>query len=164
MRALILALDRRVGGLVFGLACVLLAIVACIGLFQVIARFVLEQPSIWSEEVLRRLLIWTVMLGTAAAFRRGALVSVDVAMRVSEGRAWGRWLRLGVTSITLAFLGVLAWFGFDLAWRIRFQTFASLELSMSWAYLAIPVGALFSALAVIAHHLDPMHRELDAAT
>jgi TRAP-type C4-dicarboxylate transport system permease small subunit len=164
MRALILALDRRVGGLVFGLACALLAIVACIGLYQVIARFVLEQPSIWSEEVLRRLLIWTVMLGAAAAFRRGALVSVDVALRASEGRAWGRWLRLGITSITLAFLGVLAWFGFDLAWRIRFQTFASLELSMAWAYLAIPVGALVSALAVLAHHLDPVHRELDAAT
>ncbi len=164
MRALILRIDRYVGGFVFGLACVLLAVVSCIGLFQVIARFLLEQPSVWSEEVLRRLLIWTVMLGTVAAFRQGALVSIDVLIRASQGSPWQRWLRRAITAVTLLFLAVLVWFGFDLAWRIRFQTFASLELSMAWAYLAIPVGALFSMLAVVAHHFDPVHRELEAAT
>ncbi|HEY0879842.1 MAG TPA: TRAP transporter small permease [Zeimonas sp.] len=164
VRTLVLRVDRWLDAIVFGLACVLLAIVSCLGLYQVVARFVLEQPSVWSEEVLRRLLIWMVMLGAAAAFRRGSQISVDVLARFARGRRWERWLRAAIAAITLSFLAVLVWFGFDLAWRIRFQTFASLEISMAWAYLAIPVGALLSIFAVVANLLDPQHRELEAAT
>ena len=61
------------------------------------------------------------------------------------------------------FLGVLVWFGIDLAWRVRFQTFASMELSMAWAYAALPVGAALAIVAVLAHHLDPQNTELDTA-
>jgi TRAP-type C4-dicarboxylate transport system permease small subunit len=32
-----------------------------------VARFVLSQPSTWTEESMRRLLIWMVMLGTVVA-------------------------------------------------------------------------------------------------
>lgn len=164
MRTLVLRIDRWLDPLVFGVACALLAIVSCLGLFQVVARFVLEQPSVWSEEVLRRLLVWMVMLGAAATFRRGAQISVDVLARFARGRPWARALRASMATITLAFLGVLVWFGFDLAWRIRFQTFASLEISMAWAYLAIPVGALLSIFAVIANLYDPQNSELEAST
>jgi TRAP-type C4-dicarboxylate transport system permease small subunit len=87
-------------------------------------------------------------------------VSVDLMLRLSRG-AWRRFVRLLILVVSLAFLGVLAWYGFDLAWRIRFQTFATLPLSIAWAYLALPVGALFSMLAVLANHLDPINRELE---
>jgi len=157
----ILAIDRVVINAVWFLAAVLLAAVACLGLYQVLIRFVLNQPSPWTEEAIGRLLIWMVMLGVAVAFRQGALVSVDVLLRLSRG-GLRRALRLVVLAASLFFLGVIAWVGFDLAWRIRFQTFAALPISISWAYLALPVGASFSMLAVIAHYFDPMHRELES--
>jgi TRAP-type C4-dicarboxylate transport system permease small subunit len=34
---------------------------------------------------------------------------------------------------------------------------------MTWAYLAIPVGAVFSALAVVGCLLDPRRQELETA-
>ncbi|MCX8114292.1 MAG: TRAP transporter small permease [Burkholderiaceae bacterium] len=157
----ILAIDRVVINAVWFLAAVLLAAVACLGLYQVLIRFVLNQPSPWTEEAIGRLLIWMVMLGVAVAFRQGALVSVDVLLRLSRG-GLRRALRRVVVAASLFFLGVIAWVGFDLAWRIRFQTFAALPISISWAYLALPVGASFSMLAVIAHYFDPMHRELES--
>jgi TRAP-type C4-dicarboxylate transport system permease small subunit len=46
---------------------------------------------------------------------------------------------------------------------VRVQTFASLELSMAWAYSALPVGAALAILAVLAHHVDPQNTELDNA-
>jgi TRAP-type C4-dicarboxylate transport system permease small subunit len=70
-------------------------------------------------------------------------------------------VRLIILGASVAFLVVLAWVGFDLAWRIRFQTFASVPISISWAYLALPVGACFSLLAVVAHYFDPINRELE---
>lgn len=162
MRDTLLALDRRVTGLTWTLACVLLAVISALGLWQVLARFIFSQPSVWTEEVMRRLLIWMVMLGTVVAFRRGALVSVDLMLRTSTG-AFHQAVRWTITLTALAYLAVLAWFGFSLVERVRFQTFASLELSMGWAYAALPVGALLAMLAVVANHLDPLNEELDNA-
>jgi TRAP-type C4-dicarboxylate transport system permease small subunit len=45
MRQLILAVDRVVGRLILALACITLAVAALCGAFQIITRFVLEEPS-----------------------------------------------------------------------------------------------------------------------
>ncbi len=162
MKNLILRLDRGLTSLSMAVACGLLAIVSCLGLWQVIARFLFQQPSSWTEEAMRRLLIWMVALGIVAAFRQGALVSVDLMLRVSKG-AWRKVVRGTITTVNLLFLVVLAWFGLELVQRVRFQTFASMDLSMGWAYAALPVGALLAMLAVVAHHLDPVDDELSTA-
>ena len=143
-------------------ASALLAHISCLGMWQVIGRFVFSQPSTWTEESMRRLLIWMVMLGVVAAFRQGALVSVDLMLRLSKG-AWRNTVRTIITSVNLAFLSVVLYFGIDLVWRVRFQTFASMEISMGWAYAALPAGALLAMVAVVAHQLDPHDDELSTA-
>ena len=160
MVKLILAVDRVVTNAIWALAALLLAAISVLGLYQVLIRFVFNQPSPWTEEIIGRLLIWGVALGIVAAFRQGALVSVDVMLRWSRGR-WRQAVRLIILLVTVTFLALLAWFGYDLAWRIRFQTFASVPISISWAYLALPVGATFSLLAVLANYFDPINRELE---
>lgn len=163
MRQVLLRLDRWITGLALNGACLLLAIVAGLGFWQVITRFVLSQPSIWTEEALRRLLIWCVMLGVVAAFRHGALVSVDLMLRLSRGW-YRRFVRHVITWTTLTFLGVIVWFGTDLAYRVRFQTFAAMDsISMAWAYAALPVGALLSMVAVLGQHLEARNTELENA-
>ncbi|MES2718523.1 MAG: TRAP transporter small permease [Pseudomonadota bacterium] len=162
MRHTILTLDRWITGAAWTLACVLLATIASLGMWQVVARFVLSQPSTWTEESMRRLLIWMVMLGTVVAFRRGALVSVDLMLRTARG-AWLATVRWIITLTALAYLSVLVWFGIGLVTRVRFQTFASMELSMGYAYAALPVGAALAMLAVVAHHIAPINEELDSA-
>ena len=162
MREILLAVDRRLSNLSLHMACALLAVISCLGMWQVVSRFLLSQPSTWTEEAMRRLLIWCVMLGVVVAFRRGALVSVDLMLRLSKG-AWRHLVRTVITVSSLTFLGVLLWFGIDLAWRVRFQTFASMEISMAWAYAALPVGAALAIVAVLAQHLDPINEELELA-
>ncbi len=162
MRSVLRGVDRAVEATALYVACALLAVIACLGMWQVVSRFVLSQPSTFTEEAMRRLLIWMVMLGIVAAFRQGALVSVDLMLRLSTG-AWRRVVRGLITASSLAFLSVLVWYGFDLSWRVRFQTFASMDISMGWAYAALPVGALLGIVAVIAHHIDPRNQELESA-
>jgi TRAP-type C4-dicarboxylate transport system permease small subunit len=162
MRQLLLRLDRLTTGSAWALACVLLALISALGLWQVLARFVFSQPSTWTEESMRRLLIWMVMLGVVVAFRRGALVSVDLMLRLSTG-AWRQCVRWVITGTALAYLAVLVWFGINLVTRVRFQTFASMDLSMGWAYAALPVGAALAMVGVVANHLDPLNEELDNA-
>ena len=162
MKAALLRLDRATTGAALFASCLLLALISVLGIWQVISRFVLSQPSTWTEESMRRLLIWCVMLGIVVAFRRGALVSVDLMVRLAQG-AWRSIVRGVITGVSLTFLGVLLWFGVNLVWRVRSQTFASMELSMGWAYAALPVGAALSIIAVLANHADPVNEELDNA-
>ncbi len=160
--AAILAAERFVTEAGLALACLAMATAACVGLFQVLTRFVLGEPATWSEPLIRVLLIWMAYLGLAAAVRAGSLVSVDLLYRMLRGPA-RRGLEAAVALATLVLLGILAWFGLDLTERVRFQNLAGLEVPISYAYAAIPTGALVSMLAVVAHFLDPRREELETA-
>lgn len=153
MRRFALQLADRCERATTWLLSIWMGLMVVVGFYQVLARFVLHEPSSWSEEVLRRAMIWMVALGLSIGFRHGAHICVDVINRVRSTafRAGIRWL---VFLVTMGFLTVLVVLGTDMAWRVRFQSFASLELSMTWAYAAIPTGALLSMVALLAQFLS----------
>ena len=143
-------IDRHLFRLISIVTQLLLLSAVAAGFFQVIARFVLQSPADWSEAWTRASLIWTVMLGIALAFRHGAMLSVEMLhsfLRVRNKRL----LEHLVLIITLGFLGFLAWVGGQMTWRVRFQTMPSLEVSISWVYLSIPIGATLAIIAVVAY-------------
>jgi len=162
LRRGILAADRIATGLATALACAALAIAVVAGFWQVIARFATETPSIWSEALVRTALIWMAFLGLAAALRTGALVSIDVAHRHTRG-ALRRALEAAALACNLSLMGVLLWFGWIMAGRVQFQEMAGLEVSMSWGYAALPVGAAFAILGALGHFLDRRAEELEMA-
>ena len=149
----VLAVDRITTQAALAAACFALAVAVSAGAWQVFTRFLLEAPSPWSEALVRQALVWMVMLGVAGAIRQGALVAIDVTRLLVKGRAR---LVLDVVifvSITLLF-GVLFWFGWEMANRVRFQSIAGLEVSIAWGYAAIPVGSVFAIIGALAALLD----------
>ncbi|RYF72817.1 MAG: TRAP transporter small permease [Comamonadaceae bacterium] len=163
MKDLLLGLERRTTALSMALACLMMVVAASLGMFQIITRFVLEQPAEWSEILIRVSLIWMVFLGIPMAFRQGAMVSVDVLYRWSPPKM-KRVLDAVVSVAALALMLVILYWGFDYAMRGRVQTMAGLEsISMVWAYMALPVGAVFSILGIIGNYLDPKRLELETA-
>ena len=139
-----------------GLAAALLVAMAGVSFYQVVTRFVFERPSTWSEVLSRSLQIWMVYLGLVAAFRTGALMSVDMLLRTAPRRA-----RLALTAaiagLNLGVLGVMVWFGWSMAERVRSQTLAGVDnpftgggISISLVYAAVPVGAALCTVAVLA--------------
>ena len=163
MKAFILSLERWTTGIATVLACVMLAIASALGVFQIFTRFVLEQPAEWSEVLIRFSLIWMVFLGIPMAFRQGAMVSVDALYRAAPKRLQ-RVLELVVALAALALILIILWWGSDYAIRGGVQTVAGLEsVTMFWAYVAMPVGAVFSLLGIVANYLDPRRMELETA-
>ncbi|MBT9490583.1 MAG: TRAP transporter small permease [Rubrivivax sp.] len=164
MRQLFLRLEHGSTALATALACAMLALAAALGLWQIITRFVIEQPAESTEVLIRFSLIWMVFLGIPLAFRTGAMVSVDVLYRISRGR-WRRVLDTAVALAALLLLAVVIWVGWDYAQRGRVQSISGLEgYSMFWAYLALPVGGVFSVLGVLGNWLDPQRQELETAS
>jgi len=149
----VLAVDRITTQAALAAACFALAVAVSAGAWQVFTRFLLAAPSPWSEALVRQALVWMVMLGVAGAVRQGALVAIDVTRQLVKGRVR---LALDVVifaAITLLF-GVLFWFGWEMANRVRFQSIAGLEVSIAWGYAAIPVGSVFAIIGALAALLD----------
>lgn len=153
LRRTFLAVDRLTSGAAAILAALAMAVAVTAGAWQVVARFATETPSVWSEALVRTAVVWVAFIGVAVALRAGALVSIDVARRLTRG-AVQRALEAASLAAILSMLGVMFWFGWMMAERVKFQEMAGLEISMSWGYAAIPIGACFAMIGAIAHFLD----------
>ena len=153
-------IDRRLFRAVSWVAQALLWSAVAAGFYQVLARFVFESPSAWSEAWTRASMIWSVMLGVALAFRQGAMLGVDLLHNLlAPHRA--RLLEHLVLLIVAGFLVFLAWVGVDMTWRVRFQTMPSLAVSISWVYVSIPIGAVLSLWGALACWAGPRHRHVE---
>ncbi|TAG49464.1 MAG: TRAP transporter small permease [Betaproteobacteria bacterium] len=163
MKNTFLTFERYITGFSLFVACVMLAIAAALGMFQIITRFVLESPAEWTEVLIRFSLIWMVFMGIPYAFRQGAMVSVDVLYRWSNAHV-KRMLDWMVALASLLLIAVIIFVGWDYAVRGKVQSVIGLEnVSMFWAYLAMPVGGVFAAIGIIGNLVDPKRLELDTA-
>ena len=163
MKQAFLRFERFTTGLAMVAACAMMTVAASLGMYQIITRFILEQPAEWSEVLIRFSLVWMVFLGIPMAFRQGAMVCVDVIYRWSPAglRRALDWL---VFLASMVLVLVIIWWGWDYASRGKVQTMIGLEdVSMFWAYLAMPVGGVFSILGIIGNLLDPQRLELETA-
>ena len=163
MRDLFLKAERGTTALATAVACAMMVAAASLGMWQIVTRFIIERPAEWTEVLIRFTLIWMVFMGVPAAFRAGAMVSVDVLYRWS-GKRLRRVLDAMVAIAALLLVAVIVWVGWDYAQRGKVQTVTGLEdMSMFWAYLALPVGGVFAAIAIVGNWLDPRRLELDTA-
>jgi TRAP-type C4-dicarboxylate transport system permease small subunit len=163
MKQAFLKIERLTTGFAMIVACLMLVIASGLGLFQIITRFILEQPAEWSEILIRLSLIWMVFMGIPAAFRQGAMVSVDVVYRWSPPKI-KRVLDWLVCLAALALVLVIVWWGWDYAVRGSVQSMAGLEsISMFWGYVAMPVGGVFCLIGIIGNLIDPKRNELETA-
>ena len=145
------------------IACAMMALASAFGIHQIVTRFILESPAEWTEVLIRFCLIWMVFLGIPTAFRQGAMVSVDLLYRLS-GQRMRRVLDTVVAIAALTLSAIILWWGWDYANRGSVQSMIGLEgVSMFWAYLAMPVGAVFSMIGIIGNWLDPQRMELENA-
>ena len=141
----------------------MLALSSYLAIHQIVTRFILESPAEWTEVLIRFSLIWMVFLGIPTAFRQGAMVSVDLLYRLS-GQRMRRVLDTAVAIAALTLSAVIFWWGLDYANRGSVQSMIGLEgVSMFWAYLAMPVGAVFSMIGIVGNWLDPQRLELETA-
>jgi len=125
-------------------------------LWQVFTRFILGNPSSWTEELARYLMIWVGLIGAAYAAGRRMHLSVDLLPSALSGNR-AIVLRIVIESFVLLFaMTALFAGGIRLVWVILTlgQTSASLQLPLGYVYLAVPLSGLFIAWYAI---LDLMY-------
>lgn len=167
MRAAALALDRFSAALnsiaLWGAVLAVLAMVYAAG-WQVIARYLLDAPPVWTEELARRAMVWAGMLGASAAFRAGADPSLFPNMVELRGRL-GTGLALIRAAGVALFSAPVIWFSIygpnmnmarGFLGRSLERTAEMIPISMIWFTAAVPVAFVLIVvhmLAGLAMHL-----------
>jgi TRAP-type transport system small permease protein len=140
---------------------VLLAAMTAMVLAQVCTRYVFGFSFKWSEELARYLMVWMVMLSASVALRDNAHIRVDFFTQLMPPRLVEVFTLMTRVAI-VGYLGVLTWQGWQTARFMEMTRFASLDVSMYWAYLALPVGGglmlVFESINILRDIAAPFRR------
>jgi len=129
-----------------------LSIMCTVVFLGVIFRHFLSLPLVWSEELARIMLIWTVFSGAGAILIRGEHIALEFLLEKMSGKP-AEWLRILNVLIGLSFLACLLIGSFrmiQITWVIRAESVPIIR--MAYQYIVIFTGAavmfLFSLGAV----------------
>lgn len=153
---------------VWGAILAVLVMIAAAG-WQVIARYLLSQPPVWTEELARFAMVWAGVLGGSCAFRTGADPSLFPEMRRVSGRL-GTLLAMTRLIGVICFVSPIVWFSlFGLNGKIASgylgrligRQAETLDIPMIVFGMAIPIAfilILIHGLAGLALHLTGQTR------
>ena len=133
-------------------------------LWQVFSRYVLGDPSSFTQELARFLLIWVGVLGAGYGVGQHDHLALELLPERLEGRARA-WLRIVIQGCILLFAGgVMIGGGLRLVYiqLTLGQTSASLNVPLGYVYLVLPLtGALmaFYSLVHISGHVRTLRTE-----
>ena len=140
-------LDRSLQLLVM----VVVAVLVLDVLWQVFTRFILNDPSTWTEELAVFMLIWVSLLGAAVALGRGAHLGIDYFVGKLPARtriATEVFVFFCVSAFSLC---VMMIGGADLVVSTLQleQISPALGVPMGYVYLAIPISGFFLTLYAV---------------
>lgn len=144
LRSIKKVLDRSLEFLVIVVVAVLVVDV----LWQVFTRFVLKNPSTWTEELAVFMLIWVSLLGAAVALNRGSHLGIDyfVGKLSPKKRLYTEifaFLCILIFSLTVMVFGGIDLVGSTLKLE---QISPALGIKVGYVYLAVPISGLFLVL------------------
>lgn len=125
----------------------ILCLVALFGILmlQIVGRFVLAAPVVWSEEIARYVFAWIVFIGASDAIRSRSHIAVDLVPNMLPLR--GRLaLGLAMDIILLVVLVALVWLGVEGTLRSHRLPSVTMDLPQSFLYGVVPVGCTLMLL------------------
>ncbi len=161
LRRLALGLDRLSAALntvaLWGAVLAVLVMVFAAG-WQVVARYILLAPPVWTEELARRAMVWAGMLGASAAFRAG--MNPTLFPQALDIGGWaGKGLALIRAAGAMLFVAPVIWFSLygpnmnmarGFLGRSLDRTAEMIPVSMIWFTAAVPLSFALITLHVLA--------------
>jgi len=127
-------------------------------LWQVMTRFVLRNPSSFTEEIARYTLVWVGLLGGAYAVGKKVHLAIDLLPSILKGgRKAALDLFIEVCVFVFAALVLVAggsglvWLTLDLG-----QTSAALQVPLGFVYLVLPLSGVLMMFYSALHMMDAL--------
>ena len=132
--------ERVVNRIEDGIILTLVVVIVVSVFLQVFFRYILQDPLSWTEELARSCLIWLTFLGSALAIRAKGHFVLEIVTSRLTGKKRLLW-ELALVIITAVFLIVMIYNGIIMLPMLSLQVSASLQIPMSYIYLAISIGS-----------------------
>jgi C4-dicarboxylate transporter DctQ subunit len=146
-------LSRFVEGLVILGATVIVTIVT----IEVVLRYIFGLSLIFTEELARYLMVWIVFLGGALAVKDDSHIRINVLVQRLSPRL-GQLVRITAHGLTMLLLVVLTVEGTKILPRQLDQMCITIDTSMFYFYLAIPVGSILMIIFILPRIRDSISR------
>lgn len=133
-----------------GLIALSLLVMVAINFGNVLSRYILHASWSFSEELMVILFVYNSFLGASLAYRRGAHLGFTMLTDALHGPS-KRAVVVFSTVLTLALMGLLAWYGAEMVGgQMEYnQRTPALGLPESLAGMSVPLGALLISFRVI---------------
>lgn len=146
-------LSRFVEGLVILGATIIVTIVT----IEVVLRYIFGLSLIFTEELARYLMVWIVFLGGALAVKDDSHIRINVLVKRLSPRL-GQLVRITAHGLTMLLLVVLTVEGIKILPRQLDQMCITIDTSMFYFYLAIPVGSILMIIFLLPRIKDSIRR------
>jgi C4-dicarboxylate transporter DctQ subunit len=137
-------LSRLVESLVILLAGIIVAIVTA----EVTLRYLFSHSMIFTEELSRYLMVWIVFLGSALAIRDGSHIHIQILVK-RLGPRMQQNVKLASYALMIAFLVFITVEGLKILPRQLQQMCITIDISLFYFYLAIPVGSILMIIFLL---------------
>ncbi len=126
----------------------ILFVLVLITIGSVIMRYFFNAPWHWTEEMSGLLMVWIVFIGMAAAERQETNLTISfitdtLPIRVSA------LVNLLMCVASVGLLLYMGWLGYMLSGSVQFRLTQILKVSWYWMYIAVPVGAILTAVFTV---------------
>ena len=138
----------------------IMTILTLVVLWQVFTRFVLNDPSSWTEELAKYLLVWVSILGAAYVTGQRAHIAIDIVLQRSSPTRKKRLLLLIDIIVFLFALVVLVIGGINLVQITLPQISSALQIPLGYVYSIIPISGLIIMMYKLAEFFSPDQKSL----
>lgn len=142
---------KRINRLSNFIMCVIMVVMILAVCWQVFSRYVLNNPSGITEELLRYLLIWLTMIGAAHAFGQGKHISITFLVGKFSESIRAR-INIIVDLLVILFaVVILIYGGMITSLNAIGQVSAALRMPMQFLYLSLVVAGVLITAHALSH-------------
>lgn len=116
------------------------------------ARYLFSYTPSYGEELSRYMFVWLVFLALPIVAKAGGHMAIEtITSRIHGAKL--KTARIIADIFTMMFLAIMTWQGMSMVMLASYQTSPGLGISMSFVYVAIPIGCGVMLLNVISHFI-----------
>lgn len=150
---------------------IILAMMVFTVVWQVFSRYILVNPSTYTDELARFLMIWLGLLGAAYVSGKNMHLAIDILPSKLVGKSKIRLLVFINVLIILFTFSVMVWGGGRLVYMtfVLNQTSASLQIPLAYVYTILPLSGtlityykIYDTIQVLRGNLPPTVLEATA--
>lgn len=136
--------------------CLLLALLVLSIVWQVLSRYVLNDPSSVTEELARFAMIWVALLGASYVFHLRLHLGLNLFTALLEGRQkiYAEAISLGAVALFAICVMIIGGGRLVLLTRELNQVTAVMGLPMAYVYSVIPLSGILILLYVVDFSVD----------